>query len=63
MTAIDTVAHSGVTMAVRLGDDLLTEVDNYAGERNVSRADAIRALIKTALADVSLLNMLSEPTR
>lgn len=53
----------GGPVAVRLGDDLLTEVDNYAGERNVSRADAIRALIKTALADVSLLNVLSEPAR
>lgn len=49
----------GGPVAVRLGDDLLTDVDNYAGARNVSRADAIRDLIKTALSDVQPLDELS----
>ena len=42
----------GGPVTVRLGDELLTEVDDYAGARNVSRADAIRDLLKAALAEV-----------
>ena len=48
----------GGPVTVRLGDELLTQVDNYAGERNVSRADAIRDLIKNALSEVHSLDEL-----
>jgi len=40
----------GGPVVVRLGADLLADVDNYAGARNVSRASAIRTLISAALA-------------
>lgn len=44
----------GGPVTVRLGEDLLTAVDDYAGTQNTSRADAIRDLIKSALAGTAL---------
>lgn len=49
----------GGPVVVRLGEDLLNEVDNYAGARNVSRADAIRDLIKSALTESEPLDALT----
>lgn len=46
---------------MRLGDELLTEVDNYAGARHVSRADAIRNLIKAALTETESPIAMSGP--
>lgn len=52
----------GGPVVVRLGEDLLNEVDNYAGARNVSRADAIRDLIKSALTESESLDALTAST-
>jgi len=41
----------GGPVVVRLGPDLLTELDNYAESRNLSRAGAIRDLIRSALTE------------
>lgn len=49
----------GGPVTVRLGDDLLTDLDNYAGAHNLSRANAIRDLIKTALTDVHSVSELA----
>jgi hypothetical protein len=43
----------GGPVVVRLGADLLTDLDNYAGARNLSRANAIRDLIRAALTDAA----------
>lgn len=51
----------GGPVAVRLGVELLTEVDNYAGARHVSRADAIRDLIKAALTETESPTAMSGP--
>lgn len=39
----------GPPINVRLGDTLLTHVDRYAKDENISRADAIRRLVLTSL--------------
>lgn len=41
----------GTPINVRLGDDLLAEVDEYAAELGVSRAEAIRQLVRVAMID------------
>lgn len=40
----------GAPINVRLGDELLASVDAYAAEESLSRAEAVRNLIKQALA-------------
>lgn len=39
----------GAPVNVRLGDDLLTKVDNYAAAEGISRAEAIRQLVRRGL--------------
>ena len=41
----------GQPINIRLGDDLLAEVDEYAAELGVSRAEAIRQLVRVAMID------------
>jgi hypothetical protein len=40
----------GQPINIRLGDELLDAVDNYAADHEVSRAEAIRILLADALA-------------
>lgn len=39
----------GQPINIRLGDDLLAAVDNYAADCGVSRAEAIRELVQRGL--------------
>lgn len=41
----------GAPINVRLGNDLLAEVDAYAAELGFSRAEAIRQLVRVAMID------------
>lgn len=41
--------HVGTPINVRLGDDLLTQVDAYAATEGVKRAEAIRQLVQRGL--------------
>ena len=41
----------GTPINVRLGNDLLAEVDEYASGLGVSRAEAIRQLVRVAMID------------
>lgn len=39
----------GTPINIRLGDELLTRVDQYAADENISRAEAIRQLVQRGL--------------
>ena len=42
----------GEAVNVRLSDDLLQDVDRFAADRKISRAEAIRRLLDRALVEV-----------
>ncbi|MDV6979638.1 ribbon-helix-helix protein, CopG family [Mycobacterium intracellulare] len=42
----------GQPINVRLGDDLLAQVDSYAKREAVNRAAAVRALVRAALSEL-----------
>lgn len=41
--------HIGAPINVRLGDDLLTQVDAWAAEQGIKRAEAVRQLVQRGL--------------
>lgn len=41
--------HVGTPVNVRLGDELLAQVDNYAQTEGISRAEAVRRLVQRGL--------------
>lgn len=42
----------GQPINVRLGDKLLARADDYAAREKISRAEAIRALVRAALTEL-----------
>jgi len=42
----------GPPINIRLGNELLTRIDNYAARQAISRAQAIRQIVKAALAEL-----------